>query len=29
MEARNYVTANMKIGRGDDLEDFRINHFNI
>ena len=29
MEARNYVTANMKIGRGEDLEAFRMTHFNI
>ena len=29
MEARNYVTANMSIGRGDTLEAFPMTHLNI
>ena len=29
MEARNYVTSNMKIGRGENLEMFQMTHLNI
>ena len=29
MEARNYVTTNMAIGRGDTLEMFPMKHLNI
>ena len=29
MKARDYVTASMKIGRGDNLEKFPMRHLNI